>query len=64
MREYNKMKIEHPNIRMGQMFINEYIPRVTWPDLFYAGENKAIVLIQNWLKDHQYIDNLPMKDKE
>lgn len=45
--------------RLGQRFINMYIPKVTWPDLFYADDAKAIILIQTWLKDHQYIDNLP-----
>jgi hypothetical protein len=61
MQEHNRNKGDH--LRMGQRFIVYYIPKVTWPDLFYADDAKSIILIQTWLKDHQYIDNLPPKQQ-
>ncbi len=48
------------NIRLGQYFCNQYIKK-QWPTLFYADFDKACSLITNWLRDNNYIDELPPK---
>jgi hypothetical protein len=47
-------------VRFGQYFCNTYI-RQSWPTLYYADYVMAAELIFNWLKDHQYEDELPKK---
>lgn len=58
MQEHNKNKDDQ--LRLGQRFVVFYT-LASWPDLFYADETKAIILIQRWLIDHQYIDELPAR---
>ena len=51
------------NLRMGQRFINMYIKN-PWPELFYEIDNKkSVLLIQQWLSDNQYEDELPQEIK-
>ena len=46
-------------LRLGQRFVIMYI-RSPWPELFYSGgEAKAIPMINRWLEDNQYINDLP-----
>jgi hypothetical protein len=56
---HERKKEDHQ--RLGQRFINDYIPCIQWPALFYAKDEVAAELIRNWLFDHQYIDELPPK---
>lgn len=44
--------------RAGQRFCNMYI-KAGWPELFYEDEAKALVMIRQWLDDHQYTETLP-----
>lgn len=47
--------------RLGQRFVNFYHCG-NWPELFYmVDDGKAIPMIEQWLIDNQYIDELPKK---
>jgi hypothetical protein len=50
----------HDGLRLGQRFVQLYIDK-SWPELYYESELRAALLIQQWLIDHQYIDDLPRK---
>lgn len=46
---------------MGQYFVN-HCHRGKWPELFYTiNPNDALLMIIEWLTEHQYIDCLPEK---
>lgn len=46
-------------LRLGQRFINLYI-KESWPELYYQSDaGVAAVMIDNWLRRHQYEDQLP-----
>lgn len=48
-----------PHLRVGQYFICKYIATF-WPELFYAeSKDKCWKIIETWLKNHQYNNNLP-----
>lgn len=54
-------------LRLGQWFFNNYCTHDKyggWPDLFYAPEEKAKVLINQWLIDNHYEYYLPITNKE
>lgn len=41
--------------RLGQRFVNQYMKN-SWPELFYeTSDSKAKLLIEGWLKDHNYL---------
>lgn len=44
--------------RFGQWFMNRYY-KGQWPELFYADEKLSALLIQQWLTDFQYTDEMP-----
>jgi len=45
--------------RLGQFFVNTYISH-PWPELFYEkDEGKSKKMIEIWLNDHQYAQQLP-----
>lgn len=47
--------------RMGQRFVNLYIKN-PWPELFHETcDEKCVVMISQWLIDHQYTEKLPKK---
>lgn len=49
-------------IRLGQYFLNEYLPGYSWPLLYYNEDtDKSIHIIQRWLLDHRYVSDLPLK---
>lgn len=57
--EYSVMK--KCNQRLGQWFCNNYI-KGQWPELFYCTDtSEAEAMIQEWLEDHQYINQEPPK---
>lgn len=47
--------------RPGQRFCNMYLTAgVSWPELYYErNEEKAFLMIQQWLNDNHYITELP-----
>lgn len=46
--------------RYGQWFINKYLPKATWPELFYCEDvKKCDEMISLWLSDHQYYNEMP-----
>lgn len=49
--------------RMGQKFCALYV-NSPWPELFYASDADAPKMIQQWLVDHQYIDELPTREQK
>lgn len=56
---YHKFN-QYDNQRLGQRFCNLFI-RHEWTELFYQiNEAEAARLIDKWLTDHQYTDNLPV----
>lgn len=44
--------------RLGQYFCNTYIKQ-SWPELFYANDEKAESLIRTWLEENCYTETLP-----
>jgi len=46
-------------LRLGQHFYNLYFRRESYPDMFYGKDEHTIVLIQKWLEDNQYTEELP-----
>lgn len=56
-------KSANDSLRLGQRFCNMYIKN-SWPELFYADDITANTLIQKWLRDHQYYDELPQVKEE
>ena len=44
--------------RLGQRFVNMYTKK-PWPELFYASEEDALPIIEQWLLDNQYTTTLP-----
>lgn len=44
--------------RLGQRFVNMYI-KGTWPELFYAHDIDATILIHQYLVDNSYLESLP-----
>lgn len=44
--------------RLGQYFCNTYIKQ-SWPELFYANDERAESLIRTWLEENCYTDTLP-----
>lgn len=44
--------------RMGQRFCNMYIKH-SWPELFYAQDIDAVILIHEWLHNNSYLEALP-----
>jgi hypothetical protein len=46
-------------LRVGQHFYNLYVRKGSWPELFYGKDEHTIVLIQKWLEDNQYTEELP-----
>ena len=53
---------QNDKLRMGQRFVNYYIKN-SWPELFYATDIQAMLMIGQWLIDHQYTEELPKKIK-
>ena len=54
-----KYAVHQRDERLGQFFVNRYI-KTAWPDLFYANDYEfAAHLIQDWLKKHNYEEELP-----
>lgn len=47
-----------PHLRLGQRFVNMYI-KGPMPELFYADDTRASVMIADWLDAHQYYEDLP-----
>ena len=57
--------LHYPNLsklRLGQRFCNMYIKN-SWPELFYADDETASLLIQQWLVDNHYTTQLPQELK-
>ena len=52
LRYYNERHDEH--VRLGQFFINEYLPDATWAELYYEKDNRtAMTMINEYLSfDH------------
>lgn len=48
----------HPQERLGQWFINRFIT-YSWPELYYAQYAEAVMLIDEWMAQHQYEDTIP-----
>lgn len=47
-------------LRLGQFFVNKYTPKDINPEVYYeANPDKALLMIEQWLADHQYTDVLP-----
>lgn len=46
--------------RLGQAFCNDFIKH-SWPELYYAEDDTALALIDNWLFDHTYFEEMPVK---
>lgn len=46
------------NQRVGQKFCNLYV-KTSWPDLYYASDEDAVQIINQWLYQHGYHDQLP-----
>jgi hypothetical protein len=44
--------------RLGQRFVNMYI-KDPWPELFYAPDIDATILIHEWLTNNSYLEELP-----
>lgn len=51
-----------PCLRIGQYFCNRYI-KGSWPELYYAEHEDAIKMIEQWLQDNHYQENLPQPIK-
>lgn len=50
--------------RLGQRFVNIFISQ-PWPELFYEeSEKEALRMINNWLTQNHYFDNLPIEAKK
>lgn len=50
--------------RLGQYFVNRYIKK-PWPELFYEEYDvKAAAMIDKWLIDNQYTEELPPKVRD
>jgi hypothetical protein len=48
--------------RLGQFFVNRYYKN-PWPELFYeSDENKAELMIKDYLLDVQWVEDLPVYD--
>ena len=47
--------------RLGQFFYNRYIMKGGWPELFYATDGEAGVIIRDWLTDNGYEDKPPRR---
>jgi hypothetical protein len=47
------------HLRLGQYFCNTYI-KESFPELYYeSDDNVAAEIIEKWLADHQYTEELP-----
>lgn len=46
--------------RLGQWFCNTYI-KGSWPELFYADDEKAAAILASWFESHHYVDSLPTR---
>lgn len=55
-KHYQSTLIDHQ--RLGQRFVNTYIKGL-WPELFYADDGVAAILIWDWLVDNHYTHCLP-----
>lgn len=60
---YRSPNAQKAGQRMGQFFVNTYT-KGPWPDLFYADNTKSLHIIEEWLIDNSYIDDLPMTNLE
>lgn len=47
------------NQRLGQHFYNLYFKSNPWPELFYGKDEDTRWMIQNWLNNHHYFNELP-----
>lgn len=54
----HKQNAKKDGQRLGQRFCNMYI-KDSWPELFYAHDIDATILIHQWLTDNSYLEELP-----
>jgi hypothetical protein len=51
-------RVKKDKQRLGQRFCNMYL-KVANPEMFYAKDIDAAILIMDWLYQHQYFTELP-----
>lgn len=49
---------DRKGMRLGQHFCNLYIKK-KWPELFYGEDKQTCFLIQDWLNENGYVEELP-----